>query len=71
MRVQEWGRGGGRGGGGEGEEEGVRERGRDEKKRGGGEENKFFGIFFQWLYCTKTFFMRVSCIGLGDLLAKN
>ena len=48
-----------------------RERGRDEKKRGGGEENKFFGIFFQRLYCTKTFFMRVSCIGLGDLLAKN
>ena len=45
MRVQEWGRGWGCGGGGEGEEEGVRERGRDEKK-GGGEENKFFGIFF-------------------------
>ena len=41
------------------------------RKGGGGEENKFFGNFFQRLYCTKTFFMRVSCIGLGDLLAKN
>ena len=44
MRVQEWGRGWGRGGGGEGEEEGVRERGRDEKKRGGG-RTSFFAFF--------------------------
>ena len=45
MRVQEWGRGWGRGGGGEGEEEGVRERGRDEKKRGGGRRTSFLAFF--------------------------
>ena len=70
--MQEWGRGWGCGGGGEGEEEGVRERGRDEKKRGGGGgRTSFLAFFSNGCIVLKLSFLEVSCIGLGDLLAKN